>query len=100
VSAELEAAHRASGALVTLAARRCEDVRGAVVLVLGADGRVVGVQIDPHPDEALSDVVATGAAIAEPEAAAVVGFEPADWAREALRTLLEHDVAVFAHVES
>jgi hypothetical protein len=45
-------------AVVTIAVERRADVTGAVgVVVVGADGRVIGYQLRPDPAEALSDLV-------------------------------------------
>lgn len=80
-------------ALVTIGVRRVDDVTGHNVVVVGADGRVIGYQQSPHPAEALSDLVDTGERVVDPEAHEYGGDD-------LIATLLEHDVPVYAIVLS
>jgi NDP-sugar pyrophosphorylase family protein len=83
-------------AVVTIAVERRTDVSGALgVVVVGADGRVVGYQLRPDPAEALSDLVDTGEYRVGDEA-----FEyleaGAEFSAAAIPVLLEQDVPVYA----
>ena len=82
--------------VVTIAVERRADVTGAVgVVVVGADGRVVGYQLRPDPAEALSDLVDVGEYRVEDEAYEYL--EPgAGWSADAIPALLEQDVPVYA----
>jgi len=83
-------------AVVTIVVERREDVSGAVgVVVLAADGRVVGYQLRPDPAEALSDLVDTGEYRVAREAFDYL--EPGtDIDAEAIPALLAQDVPVYA----
>jgi NDP-sugar pyrophosphorylase family protein len=81
-------------AVVTIAVRRVADVSGQDVVIVGGDGRVVGVQRSPDPAEALSDLVDTGERVLQPEAHEYEGDD------DLIATLLEHDVPVYAVVVS
>ena len=83
-------------AVVTIAVERRADVTGAIgVVVVGADGRVVGYQLRPDPAEALSDLVDVGEYRVEDEAYEYL--EPgAEWSADAIPALLEQDVPVYA----
>ena len=83
-------------AVVTIAVERRADVTGALgVVVVGADGRVVGYQLRPDPSEALSDLVDVGDYRVEDEAYDYL--EPgAAWSADAIPALLEQDVPVYA----
>jgi mannose-1-phosphate guanylyltransferase len=83
-------------AVVTIAVERRADVTGAAgVVVVAADGRVVGYQLRPDPAEALSDLVDVGEYRVEDEAFEYL--EPgAEWTADAIPTLLEQDVPVYA----
>ena len=83
-------------AVVTIAVERRADVTGALgVVVVGADGRVVGYQLRPDPAEALSDLVDVGEYRVEDEAYEYL--EPgAEWSADAIPALLEQDVPVYA----
>jgi NDP-sugar pyrophosphorylase family protein len=96
VTGELRKAHERSGAVVTIAVERRADVSGARgVVIVGADGRVVGYQLAPDPAEALSDLVDTGVHLGGD-----VGLEylpgRSEWGPEAIPELLEQDVPVYA----
>ena len=83
-------------AVVTIAVERRADVTGAAgVVVVGADGRVVGYQLRPDPAEALSDLVDVGDYRVSDEA-----YEYLEGATEltadAIPVLLEQDVPVYA----
>jgi NDP-sugar pyrophosphorylase family protein len=85
-------------AVVTIVVERRADVSGAAgVVVLGADGRVVGYQRSPDPAEALSDLVDTGEYRVEREA---YEYLPpgAELSADAIPALLEQDVPVYAQV--
>jgi mannose-1-phosphate guanylyltransferase len=83
-------------AVVTIAVERRADVTGALgVVVVGADGRVVGYQLRPDPAEALSDLVDVGDYRVEDEAYEYL--EPgAEWSADAIPALLAQDVPVYA----
>jgi mannose-1-phosphate guanylyltransferase len=83
-------------AVVTIAVERRADVTGAVgVVVVGADGRVIGYQLRPDPAEALSDLVDVEEYRVEDEAFQYL--EPgAEWSADAIPALLEQDVPVYA----
>jgi mannose-1-phosphate guanylyltransferase/mannose-1-phosphate guanylyltransferase/phosphomannomutase len=93
---EIAAAHERSGAVLTLAVERRDDVSGAAgVVVVGADGRVVGYQLRPDPAEALSDLVDIGIYQGVDDALQYLP-EGLEWGAEAIPALLEHDVPVYA----
>jgi mannose-1-phosphate guanylyltransferase len=97
---ELAAAHERSGAVVTLAVERRADVAGAAgVVIVGADGRVIGYQRSPDPTEALSDLIDTGVYAGVDQA---LEYLPAgtEWSAGAIPALLEQDVPVYAYVVS
>jgi len=83
-------------AVVTITVERRADVSGAIgVVVMGADGRVVGYQPRPDPAEALSDLVDTADYRVEDEVFEYL--EPgAEFGPEAIPALLEQDVPVYA----
>jgi len=83
-------------AVVTITVERRADVSGAIgVVVVGADGRVVGYQLRPDPAEALSDLVDTGDYRVEDEVFEYL--EPGvEFGPEAIPALLERDVPVYA----
>ena len=92
----LAAAHERSGAVVTIAVTRRADVSGAAgVVVVGADGRVVGYQLAPDPAEALSDLVDTGAHLGG-DAALEYLPDRTEWGPDAIPELLEQDIPVYA----
>jgi NDP-sugar pyrophosphorylase family protein len=93
----LAAAHERTGAVVTIAVERRADVSGAAgVVVVGADGRVVGYQVAPDPAEALSDVVDTGIHLGGDDALEYLP-ERSAWSPDAIPELLEQDVPVYAY---
>ena len=94
--AALLAAHVASGALLTIAVRR-RPTAGADVLIAGEDGRVMGVQVAPHPDEALSDLADAGLYAVAPEALDHVPDGRAQLGGEVLAALLAWDAPVYVH---
>jgi mannose-1-phosphate guanylyltransferase len=83
-------------AVVTITVERRADLSGALgVVVVGADGRVVGYQLRPDPAEALSDLVDTGDYRVEDEAFEYL--EPGtEFGPEAIAALLDQDVPVYA----
>jgi mannose-1-phosphate guanylyltransferase len=85
-------------AVVTIVVERRADVAGALgVVVVAADGRVVGYQLRPDPAEALSDLVDTGEHTVDDEAFEYL--EPgAEWSAHAIPALLEQDVPVYARL--
>jgi NDP-sugar pyrophosphorylase family protein len=92
----LAAAHERSGAVLTIAVERRDDVSGAAgVVVIGGDGRVVGYQVQPDPAEALSDLVDTGE-YAGVDSALEYLPEDTPFGPEAIVALLEHDIPVYA----
>jgi mannose-1-phosphate guanylyltransferase/mannose-1-phosphate guanylyltransferase/phosphomannomutase len=75
---------------------RRDSVEGAAgVVVLGADGRVVGYQLRPNPAEALSDLVDVEDYEVDDEALEYLP-EGATFGPEAIPALLEQDVPVYA----
>jgi mannose-1-phosphate guanylyltransferase len=83
-------------AVVTIAVERRADVTGADgVVVVGADGRVVGYQLRPDPAEALSDLVDVGEYRVSDDV-----YEYLEGATEVtadtIPVLLEQDVPVYA----
>jgi mannose-1-phosphate guanylyltransferase len=92
----LAAAHARSAAVVTMAVERRSDVAGAAgVVVVGADGRVVGYQLRPDPAEALSDLVDLGVYHGVADALEYLP-EGAEWGPGAIPALLDQDVPVYA----
>jgi mannose-1-phosphate guanylyltransferase/mannose-1-phosphate guanylyltransferase/phosphomannomutase len=84
-------------AVVTIVVERRADVTGAPgVVVVGADGRVVGYQLRPEPAEALSDLVDTGEYRTSTEAHEYLGDDAAEIGPDAIPALLEQDVPVYA----
>ena len=84
------------GAVLTIAVERRADLSGAPgVVVVGADGRVVGYQVRPDPAEALSDLVDTGR-YEGVDAALEYLPEGTRIGPEAIVTLLEHDIPIHA----
>ena len=94
----LLARHRGSGASVTVFAERVAEPRGRVLVLAGADRRVVGVQTDPDPAEALSDLAACAVVVGPAAHDHVPAGGRADWGRDVLPALLEHGVAVYVDV--
>ena len=83
-------------AVVTIVVERRDDVSGAAgVVIVGADGRVIGYQPRPDPAEALSDLVDTGEHRVAAEAYEYLP-EGTEWSSEAIPVLLEQDVPVYA----
>ena len=83
-------------AVVTITVERRADVTGALgVVVVGADGRVVGYQLRPDPAEALSDLVDVGDYHVGDEAHQYLD-ENVEFGAEAIPLLLEQDVPVYA----
>ena len=83
-------------AVVTIVVERRADVSGATgVVVVGADGRVVGYQLRPDPAEALSDLVDVGLYRVSDEAFEYLGGA-AELTADAIPLLLEQDVPVYA----
>lgn len=83
-------------AVVTIVVERRADVSGAPgVVVVGADGRVVGYQLRPDPAEALSDLVDTGD-YQVTDAAYDYLDDGAELGPDAIAALLEQDVPVYA----
>jgi NDP-sugar pyrophosphorylase family protein len=93
----LLALHNDSDAIVTIGVETSGDVNGRDVVVTGSDGRVVGYQRRAHPAEALSDVVDTGVHVVSGEAFDYLSDRsPGAWSPDAITTLLESDVPVYA----
>jgi mannose-1-phosphate guanylyltransferase len=83
-------------AVVTIAVERRTDLAGAIgVVVVAADGRVIGYQLRPDPAEALSDLVDIGDYRVADEA---FDYLPpgAEWSADSIPALLEQDVPVYA----
>lgn len=95
------AAHEASGALLTVGVRpRRADDEAVDVLIADDEGRVIGVQPAPHPDEVLSDLVDAGIYVVSPAALDHVGPAPARLGSDLLPALLGWDAAVHVHALS
>jgi mannose-1-phosphate guanylyltransferase len=97
--AALARAHRESGWIATLAAKRVPDTSDYGVIVTGSDGRVQGFQEKPDPSEALSDLANCMIYVLEPE---IFDYFPdreeVDFASDVFPALLDHDVAFGVHV--
>ena len=88
-------AHAVSGALLTVAVRTRREGDAAMdVLIADDDGRVMGVQSAPHPDEALSELVDAGLYAVSPEALHHIGPPPAHVGADLLPALLTWDAPV------
>jgi mannose-1-phosphate guanylyltransferase len=86
-------AHRAAGAIATLAARRVANASEFGVIVTGSDGRVQGFQEKPPPGEELSDLANCMIYVLEPEVFDYFPDTPVvDFAHDVFPALLEHDV--------
>ena len=96
--AALLAAHETSGALLTVGVRRRRPGdEGADVLIADDDGRVVGLQPAPHPDEALSELVDARIYVVAPAALDHVAAAPSELGADLLPALLGWDAAVHVH---
>ena len=96
--AAMLAAHDASGALLTVGVRRRRPGDDAVdVLIADDDGRVIGLQPAPHPDEALSELVDARIYAVSPAALDHVGAPPAQLGADLLPALLGWDATVHVH---
>lgn len=94
----LLAAHETSGALLTVGVRRRRaGDDGADVLIADDDGRVIGVQPAPHPDEALSELVDARIYAVAPAALDHVGAAPSELGADLLPALLGWDATVHVH---
>ena len=91
------AAHRACGAIATMAVKRVDDPSFYGVVVRDDDGRVTGFQEKPGPGEALSDLCNCGIYVFEPE---IFDYVPpgvfVDWAKDVFPALLEAGVPLCA----
>lgn len=96
--AALLAAHDRTGALLTVGVRRRRaGDEGVDVLIAGDDGRVIGVQPAPHPDEALSELVDARIYAVSPAALDHVGAAPSELGADVLPVLLGWDAPVHVH---
>lgn len=94
----LLATHAERRAQLTVAVRRrAPGEEGSDVLIADEDGRVIGVQPAPHPDEALSELVDAGVYVVAPEALDHVGPGPCDLGADLLPVLLSWDATVHVH---
>jgi len=91
------AAHRDSGALLTIAVRSRGEGDGSDALIAGDDGRLVAVQPAPHPDEALSDLADAGVYAISPGALDHVSADARELAGDVLAALLAWDAPVHVH---
>jgi mannose-1-phosphate guanylyltransferase len=90
--------HREAGGIATLAVKKVPDTREYGVVLHDADGRIVGFQEKPEPQEAKSDLGNCGIYIFEPEIFEYFPKRPfADWAQDVFPALLEQDVPFFIH---
>jgi mannose-1-phosphate guanylyltransferase len=94
----LEARHRETGAIATLAVKKVADTRELGVVLHDRDGRITGFQEKPRPEEALSDLGNCGIYVFDPE---IFDYFPerafVDWAKDVFPALLEHDVPFHIH---
>lgn len=91
------AAHRATGAVLTIAVRRRSEGDGSDALIAGDDGRLMAVQAVPHPDEALSDLADAGIYAVAPAALDHVAAGARELTGEVLAALLAWDAPVHVH---
>lgn len=97
----LLAIHTDRRAQLTIAVRRrTPGEEGRDVLIADEDGRVVGVQPAPHPDEALSELVDAGVYVVAAEALDHVGPGPSELGADLLPALLAWDATVHVHEQS
>jgi len=94
----LLAAHRESGAIATLAARRVADTREYGVVLHDNRGRITGFQEKPEPEDALSDLGNCGIYCLEP---AIFDYFPpqpfVDWAQHVFPALLADGAPFVVH---
>lgn len=96
----LLAIHTDRRAQLTIAVRRrAPGEEGTDVLIADEDGRVIGVQPAPHPDEALSELVDAGVYVVAPEALHHVGPGRSELGADLLPALLSWDATVHVHEE-
>ena len=89
-------AHRATGAVATIAVDAVDDPTGRGVVVLGAGGRVLRFQEKPAPGTAAANTVNTGSYLIEP--AALHGVEPGRstmWETDVFPALIAAGAPVF-----
>src|ERR1700737_4521570 len=90
--------HRAAGGIATLAVKQVPDTREYGVVLHDADGRIIGFQEKPAPEEALSDLGNCGIYIFEREIFDYFPQRPfVDWAQDVFPKLLANDVPFHIH---
>jgi mannose-1-phosphate guanylyltransferase len=94
----LEARHRDSGGIATLAVKQVADPSEFGVVLHDRDGRITGFQEKPAAEEALSDLANCGMYVFDPK---IFDYFPArpfvDWATDVFPVLLENDVPFHIH---
>jgi mannose-1-phosphate guanylyltransferase len=90
--------HREAGGIATLAVKHVEDTRPYGVVLHDADGRVVGFQEKPRPQDALSRLANCGIYLFEPE---IFDYFPdrrrVDWALDVFPALLRQGALCYVH---
>jgi mannose-1-phosphate guanylyltransferase/mannose-1-phosphate guanylyltransferase/phosphomannomutase len=94
----LEARHRQTGGIATLAVKKVPDTREFGVVLHDRDGRITGFQEKPEPEEALSDLGNCGIYVFDPQIFDYFPDRPfVDWAKDVFPVLLENDVPFHIH---
>jgi mannose-1-phosphate guanylyltransferase len=90
--------HRQTGGIATLTVKEVEDTREYGVVIHDDDGRILGFQEKPAPEEALSHLGNCGIYCFSPEIFDYFPAQPfADWAQDVFPRLLENDVPFHIH---
>jgi mannose-1-phosphate guanylyltransferase len=90
--------HAQAGGIATLAVKQVTDTREYGVVLHDREGRVIGFQEKPDPDEALSDLGNCGIYMFSPGIFDYFPQRPfADWAQDVFPALLEGDVPFHIH---
>ena len=93
----MEQAHRAAGAIATIAVDRVADPTGRGVVVAADDGRVSRFQEKPSPGTALASTVNTGTYLIEPGVLADVSSgQAAMWETDIFPALIANGAPVYA----
>ncbi|MCW2713062.1 MAG: mannose-phosphate guanyltransferase, partial [Frankiales bacterium] len=96
---ELVAAHRRTGALVTVCLARVPDPLEFGIVIQGEDGRIERLLEKPTWGQVFSDTVNTGIYVMEPEVFEHVAADRAvDWSSEVFPALLAMGAPVYGHV--
>ncbi len=96
---EVVAAHRRTGALVTVCLTRVPDPLDFGIVVAGEDGRVERFLEKPTWGQVFTDTVNTGIYVMEPEVFRHLPPEgPVDWSGDVFPALLDAGAPVYGHV--